>query len=305
MLSGIPELLYRVVLLDKDSRRLAMFIAVMAAFIFFEMGYGSMNHSLGLVADSFHTTFDCLALCISLFTAIISKYKPKNGTFSYGYERLEVLLGFSNGVFLLFICIFLVLESVEHLLEDEVEPIENPEGVITVGVVGLVINFISVAFFQQQQHMRAETKYTKVDPAGSALARLVTDSACGLTVVLSTLLVSWGWHFADVLGSAFISILIVTRAFPLCKATAQVLLQTTPLSAKDTLDQALKEAAAVDGVLECKNEHFWTQSPGVFVGSLCVRVRGDANEQAVLAHIHNLFSRLVTHLTIQVEKDEW
>jgi heme-binding NEAT domain protein len=57
--------------------------------------------------------------------------------------------------------------------------------------------------------------------------------------------------------------------------------------------------------LECKNEHFWTHAPGVFVGSLVVRVRGDANEETVLARVQNLFNPLVTHLTVQVEKDDF
>lgn len=81
------------------------------------------------------------------------------------------------------------------------------------------------------------------------------------------------------------------------------------------------EASTVEGVLECVHEHFWTQSPGVYVGTLQVRVRSDANEQLVLAKVTNvrssrdvavylsnsaqIFSHLISHLTVQIVKDDW
>ena len=39
------------------------------------------------------------------------------------------------------------------------------------------------------------------------------------------------------------------------------------------------QASTLDGVLEFRNEHFWTLSFGRIAGSLHVRVRRDANEQ--------------------------
>ena len=40
-------------------------------------------------------------------------------------------------------------------------------------------------------------------------------------------------------------------------------------------------------------------------GSVQVRVRRDANEQLVLAHVYNRLSNLVSTLTIQIFKDDW
>lgn len=41
------------------------------------------------------------------------------------------------------------------------------------------------------------------------------------------------------------------------------------------------------------------------VGSVQVRVRRDADEQLVLAHVYNRLSNLVSMLTIQIFKDDW
>jgi hypothetical protein len=54
-----------------------------------------------------------------------------------------------------------------------------------------------------------------------------------------------------------------------------------------------------------RDEHFWTLSFGVMVGSLHVRIRRDADEQLVLAHVWNKLAGLVQILTIHVFKDDW
>lgn len=40
-------------------------------------------------------------------------------------------------------------------------------------------------------------------------------------------------------------------------------------------------------------------------GSVQVRVRRDAEEQMVLAHVYNRLSNLVSRLTVQIVKDDW
>lgn len=104
--------------------------------------------------------------------------------------------------------------------------------------------------------------------------------------------------------------------------TAQMLIplflwQTTPASTFAQLDKCLREALTLDGVLEFRHEKFWTlgvqnplskssliapqDSSGlILTGSLHVRIRRDANEQLVLAHIREKLSPLVPLLTVQV-----
>lgn len=85
----------------------------------------------------------------------------------------------------------------------------------------------------------------------------------------------------------------------------KILLQTTPSHLITQLDKLLREASTLDGVLEFRDEHFWTLSFGVLAGSLHVRVRRDADEQLVLAHVWNKLAGLVQILTIHIFKDDW
>lgn len=60
--------------------------------------------------------FDCTGLVAGLVASIISK-KRSNDRFSYGYVRAEVLAGFVNGLFLIFIAFFIMSEAVERAIE--------------------------------------------------------------------------------------------------------------------------------------------------------------------------------------------
>ena len=61
-----------------------------------------VNNSLGLVSDAGHMLFDSSALVIGLVASYMAEW-PANDRYSLGYKRVEVLSGFVNGVFLVFV----------------------------------------------------------------------------------------------------------------------------------------------------------------------------------------------------------
>ena len=70
------------------------------AFMIVQTFYGIVSGSLGLLSDSIHMFFDCLALVVGLSAAVMSKWPPSR-KFPYGYAKIETLAGFANGVFLM------------------------------------------------------------------------------------------------------------------------------------------------------------------------------------------------------------
>lgn len=73
-------------------------------------------HFSGLISDSFHMFFDCTGLLAGLAASVITKWKA-NDKYSFGYVRAEVLAGFVNSLFLLFIAFFILSEGVERAIE--------------------------------------------------------------------------------------------------------------------------------------------------------------------------------------------
>lgn len=140
----------------------------------------------------------------------------------------------------------------------------------------------------------------KLDPlsllvAGEAISVLITQ----LLIDLDEL------YLADVAGALFNAALICGTMLPLSIYTSKILLQTAPEHVLPLLDKSLREASTLDGVLELKNEHFWTIAVGVYAGSLHVRVRRDANEQEVLTQLTSRLSSQLNDLTIQIVKEDW
>lgn len=62
--------------------------------------YGYLTDSLGLLSDSIHMFFDCVALAVGLLASVMSKWPPSE-RFPYGFGKIETLSGFANGVFLM------------------------------------------------------------------------------------------------------------------------------------------------------------------------------------------------------------
>lgn len=70
------------------------------AFMIVQAFYGYVTDSLGLLSDSIHMFFDCVALAVGLFAAVASKWPPSE-RFPYGFGKIETLSGFANGIFLM------------------------------------------------------------------------------------------------------------------------------------------------------------------------------------------------------------
>eukprot|EP01027_Heterolobosea_sp_BB2_P007397 GEZU01011019.1.p1 GENE.GEZU01011019.1~~GEZU01011019.1.p1 ORF type:complete len:321 (+),score=58.88 GEZU01011019.1:431-1393(+) len=69
---------------------------------------------------------------------------------SYGWERAEVLGGLINGVFLLCVAFFIILEAIQRFFDPP--EIEKPVMVIIVGALGLLINVIGMIMFSGHHH---------------------------------------------------------------------------------------------------------------------------------------------------------
>lgn len=145
--SRIKELLagwIRLIMTDKDSRNLAMFLILNLSFAFVELFYGMWTNSLGLISDAFHMFFDCTGLCAGLIANVITKWRA-NDRYNFGYVRAEILGGFLNGLMLLFVSFFVFSEAVERLFEP---PEVHHERLFVVSVLGFLVNLVGIFVFQ-------------------------------------------------------------------------------------------------------------------------------------------------------------
>ena len=134
--------IYTVLSKKKNLKLLTYFLIINLLFMFVEVIYGLLSNSLGLLTDGAHMLLDCTAVVIGLYSSYLSEFKSNNN-YNYGYLRSEILGTFINSVFLFFIAVYIVFESIERFIEPKEIDSEN---LILVSFLGLLVNIIGLVF---------------------------------------------------------------------------------------------------------------------------------------------------------------
>lgn len=128
----------------KKCRLLSM-LWLTAFFFFVEIVVGYITNSMALVADSFHMLSDVAALVVAFLSVKMSPKKWSKNTF--GWARAEVLGALVNAVFLVALCFSITVEACKRFIE--IEAIHDPELLVVVGGIGLLVNLIGLLLFHE------------------------------------------------------------------------------------------------------------------------------------------------------------
>lgn len=112
-------------------------LGIDAAFLVLELGTGIWVGSLALMADAFHMLNDIISLVVGLW-AVKAAQQSSTDKYSFGWLRAEILGAFFNAVFLIALCLSIVLEAIQRLIDPP--EISNPKFILIVGSLGLASN---------------------------------------------------------------------------------------------------------------------------------------------------------------------
>ena len=132
------------ILADKDSRRIFYFMILNLCFMLVQSTYGVLTGSLGLISDSIHMFFDCVALLVGVCAAVMSKWPPSL-KFPYGYGKIDTLAGLGNGIFLMLISIEIIYEAIERLFSGA--DVSRTAELLVVSTIGLLVNLVGIFAF--------------------------------------------------------------------------------------------------------------------------------------------------------------
>ncbi|KAI0691229.1 cation efflux family-domain-containing protein [Cytidiella melzeri] len=138
--SRVARAYLKSILENPESRKIFYFLVLNMCYMLVQMLYGIWTNSLGLISDAIHMAFDCMAIGVGLIASVMARWAP-NEQFTYGYGRIETLSGFSNGIFLILISIFIVFEAIERLLDP---PEMNTSQLLLVSTLGLCVNLFGM-----------------------------------------------------------------------------------------------------------------------------------------------------------------
>lgn len=136
------------ILREKESRDIFYFLLLNLSFMVVQMLYGIWTNSLGLISDSIHMFFDCLALAVGLVAAVMSKW-PASRSHPFGFAKVEIISGFANGIFLVLISFSIMIEAIERLLEP---PEMTTDQLLLISTLGLGVNLVGIFAFNHGHH---------------------------------------------------------------------------------------------------------------------------------------------------------
>ncbi len=272
------------------ARALGWTLALVSAFAVVEIVGGLATDSLALLADAGHMLSDGLSLGLALF-AIWLGSRPATASRSFGYRRAEILAAFVNGLALVAVSLWILIEAYRRL-DDPPEVIAG--WMLVIAVAGLAVNLAGAVILA-----RSGRETLNVE---AAFRHVVADLLGSLGVIVAALVIlATGWMTIDPLVSALIALLILGSAWGILRDSVHVLLEGAP--AGMDLDAVRGTILEVPGVRSVHDLHVWTITSGfdslsahVLVGPEedCHARRRDVEQSLATAYG-------IRHTTLQVE----
>ena len=240
-------------------RRLTLVLALTVAVFGLELVGALLSGSLALLADTGHMATDALGIGLALGAVTLAQ-RPAASRRTFGWQRVEVLAAGLNGVLLLGVGTYVVVEAVRRIGDP---PDIHAGWMLSIAAVGLVANLVSLAVLHAGQRDSLNTRGAYVEVLGDALGSVAV-------IVAGVLIATTGWTAADVVASLAIGALVLPRAWALLREALDVLLEAAPRGVD--LARVRAHVLSVDGVLDVHDLHAWTITSGLPVLSAHVVV---------------------------------
>lgn len=274
----------------RHRRPLLIAFSITAAFMVVEFVAGFATGSLALISDAAHMGTDVIGLGLAL-TAITLAGRVTTRQRTYGMYRLEVLAALANGLLLIGVAVYVLIEAIKRFQD----PPEIP-GVplLVVAVLGLTVNVISFMLLRRGAEESLNLKGASLEVLGDLLGSVGV-------IVAALILMLTGWPYADPIIGVGIGLFILPRTFLLLRSTLRVLLESAPPEIDvEQVQAAMEEVPGVEAVHDL---HVWTITSGMNSATGHLVVLPDASNDDVLEEVlHRLRDRFgIEHATIQCE----
>ena len=275
----------------RSERRLLIAFALTTITLVVEAIGGWLSGSLALLADAGHMLVDSAALLFAWLGAWYAR-RPADALRSFGYARLEVLVGYTNSLTQILLVAWIVYEAAFRFFQ----PTPILSGMmLVVALIGLLVNVFVLRVLGGHDH----------DDLNTAAARLhvIGDLLGSIGAVAAALVVRYfAWLWADPLISIFVSLLILNSAWRLLRRSAHILLEGVP-EGVDVDEVRRQVEAGVEGVLEIHHVHVWQLSGGQRMATLHARLQESSPTDQAIRSIQDLLQARfrVSHATVQID----
>lgn len=264
---------------------------MVATFFVVELVVGLVSGSLALISDAGHMAADVVALGSALLATKFAARPDTTGRRSYGSYRAEIFASGLTVLIMLGVSVYVVIEAVRRLGES---PEIGTGPVLLVGILGLVINLVSMVLLRAgaQESLNVKGAYYEV----------IADAAGSVGVIVAAIMVAATsepiWDTAIALA---IGVFVALRAIVLGRQVLAVLGQHVPEGLD--IEAVAQQLAALPGVADVHDLHAWTLTSGMNVATAHLVLDPDTESQTVLETAQRILrsDHAIEHATLQVE----
>lgn len=276
-----------------NKKALTISLILITSFMIVEIIGGVLTNSLALLSDAGHMLSDAISLAVAL-AAFKMGEKAADSARTFGYRRFEILAAVFNGVTLIVIAVFIVVEAAGRFVNP---PEVATTGMLIIAALGLIINIIVAKILMSgDTHDNLNMKGALLHVFGDLLG-----SVAAIVAALSIMF--FGWGFMDPLASVIVAILIAVSAFRILRQSLNVLMEGVPENID--VDTVINTINNIEGVEDAHHLHVWSISSGMIAMSIHVVVNGKLNVHETQKIIHRIDEKMkhenIEHVTVQVE----
>jgi len=276
-----------------NERRVGFAAALTGAFMFAEVAGGILAGSLALLADAGHMLTDFASLALAWFGFRLAR-RPADWKRTYGFDRFQILVAFTNGLALLAIAAWIVYEGIERLMNPS-----EVSGGIMVGVasLGLLVNIVAFVVLQGADRENLNIRGAAIHVLGDLLGS-VAALAAGAVILMT------GWMPIDPLLSLVVAAIILRSGWFVVTDAAHILLEGAPREL-DTRDIGPDLVANIDGVEEVHHLHVWSitqrRRMATLHACICEGEDPDRMVRRIKARLKDEFG--LDHATVEIERE--
>ena len=254
-----------------------------------ELVGGLATGSLSLLADATHLSAD-LAISIGALVSIYLSRRPPNSRKTYGYLKLEPLMGFSSSVLIGAMAAFTAVEAFERLSAPAPVP---GLAAMALAFAGLAANGVSTALLYRYREENLSMK--------GAFLHAAADAVGSVGIIIGGFLMwAFGWYIADPIITFLIVALVGHTAWGLASRSARVLMDSVPPGL--SVEALESDLVALEGVAGVHDLHVWSLNSSERVLTAKLLLEPGADGEAVSAAATELLQRAhgIRHTTIEV-----
>jgi len=270
-----------------------------------ELAVGWWTGSMALLADGWHMATHAGALGLALFAYRYARSHAGDRSFSFGTGKVYSLAGYTSGVALALIALWMGFESIVRLASPRSV---NFGDALPVAVVGLVVNLVCVRLLHHDEHHDHDDHDHEDDGhvhtdhhdhnLRAAYIHVLADALTSVLAIGALLAGKYGgWWFLDPIMGLVGGVVIFRWSMDLCRRASRQLLDVEASTKRAHEIRARLEA--IDDV-RVADLHFWELGPkrtGCIVSVVTSSPRDTEHYRAAV-----LDAAEVSHLTVEVQR---